>query len=54
MNTFGEIMYRDEFTWSEVNLYVNTNMLETVFKDGVMTKEQYLSEIRDRLHGGNF
>jgi hypothetical protein len=29
-------------------------MLETVFKDGVMVKEQSLAEIRNVLHGGNF
>ena len=53
-DTVGEIMYRDGFAWREVNLYTNTNMLKTVFKDGVMIKEQSLAEIRDRLHGGNF
>jgi nicotinamide phosphoribosyltransferase len=53
-DTFGEIIYRDNFTWREVNLYTNTNMLETVFKDGKLIKEQSLAEIRERLHGGNF
>jgi nicotinamide phosphoribosyltransferase len=53
-DTFGEIMYRDEFAWREVNLYTNTNMLETVFKDGVMVKEQSLADIRNVLYGGRF
>jgi hypothetical protein len=47
-------VYRDTYAWREVNLYNNTNMLETVFKDGVMIKEQSLAEIRDRLHNGDF
>lgn len=30
------------------------NLLETVFRDGVLVKEQTLADIRDRLNGGNF
>ena len=47
----GELKYKDEYT---KNTIPNNNLLQTVFKDGVMLKEQTLSEIRDILHGGNF
>ena len=30
------------------------NMLETIFKDGVLVKEETLHDIRTRLHGGKF
>lgn len=47
----GELKYKDEYT---KNTIPNNNLLHPVFKDGVMLKEQTLSEIRDILHGGNF
>lgn len=49
----GTFTYEDEFTW---NGAVNheKNLLKTVFKDGVMVKEQSLSEVREILHGGKF
>lgn len=46
------ITYLDGLTWNEVNWA--ENLLQPVFKDGIMIKEQTLSEIRDTLHGGNF
>lgn len=33
---------------------VSDNLLQPVFRNGKMLKEQSLQEIRDRLHGGNF
>ena len=47
----NEIRYADELTWKDACL---GNMLKTVFKDGIIVKEQSLAEIRDRLHGGWF
>lgn len=47
------LVYIDGATWDEAK-YDYQNHLVTIFKDGVMTKEQTLAEIRDRLHGGNF
>lgn len=47
------LCYKDEFTWDEA--YGDSrNMLVPVFKDGVMTKEFTLDEVRANLHGGNF
>jgi len=46
-----EIHFSDGLTWEEAS---KLNMLKTVFKDGVLTKEQSLQEIRERLHGGRF
>ena len=49
----GELTFRDGYTWDDATK-VFRNMLKTVFKDGVMVKEQSLAEIRDRLHNGDF
>lgn len=49
----NELCYKDEFAWDEV--YGDSrNMLVPVFKDGVMTKEFTLDEVRSNLHGGSF
>ena len=49
----GNYTYRDEFTWKEA--CENTkNELVSIFKDGVLLKEQSLKEIRERLHEGGF
>lgn len=49
----NELCYKDEFTWDEA--YGDSrNMLVPVFKNGVMTKEFTLDEVRANLHGGNF
>ncbi|MBD5493391.1 MAG: nicotinate phosphoribosyltransferase [Lachnospiraceae bacterium] len=48
----GELQYRDELNWEEA--VSDGNLLQTVFKDGVLIKEQSLSEIRNRLHEGAF
>lgn len=48
-----EIHYKDESTWDEA-CNDPRNMLQTVFKDGVMTKTFTLAEVRANLHGGNF
>lgn len=49
----GDYTYKDEFTWEEACKHPN-NQLVTVFKDGVLVKEQSLQEIRNILHGGRF
>lgn len=53
----GSIDYTDGFN-EETIKYADTeygsNLLETVFRDGKMTDIQSLSEIRNRLNGGNF
>ena len=52
---FGNTLtYLDEFTWDEAYFGWANNLLTTVFKDGVIVKEQSLAEIRDKLHGGKF
>lgn len=48
----GELQYRDELNWEEAAS--DGNLLQTVFKDGVLIKEQSLREIRNRLHAGAF
>lgn len=47
------ISYADGCTWQEAVNFPG-NMLETVFKDGVLVKEETLREVRNRLHGGKF
>lgn len=49
----GSYTYQDGFTWEEACEDTN-NELVTIYKDGVLLKEQGLQEIRARLHGGNF
>lgn len=48
----GELRYRDELNWEKASS--GGNLLQTVFKDGVLIKEQSLQEIRNRLHAGAF
>lgn len=48
----GRLQYRDGLDWQEASSC--NNLLQTVFKDGVLTKEQTLQEIRGRLHDGAF
>lgn len=48
----GRLQYRDGLSWEEAA--VAENLLQTVFKDGVLVKEQSLQEIRNRLHDGMF
>lgn len=47
----GRLQYRDGLDWQEA---AEDNLLQTVFKDGVLIKEQSLQEIRNRLHDGAF
>lgn len=49
----GGITYKDEYTWNDACNSPH-QLLETVFKDGKMIKEQPISEVRSTLHGGNF
>ena len=46
-------MYCDGYSWLEA-CDDDANQLTTIFKDGVMVKEQSLAEIRNHLHGGKF
>lgn len=48
----GNLTFQDGYTLESV--LDQENMLETVFKDGVLVREQSLAEIRERLHNGNF
>ena len=48
----GELRYRDGLNWKEAS--TGQNLLQAVFRDGVLVKEQSLREIRNNLHGGNF
>lgn len=49
----GEYQYQDGYTWEEAVKHPD-NALVTVYKDGKVTAEQSLAEIRNRLHGGKF
>lgn len=48
----GVLQYRDGLDWGEASS--SDNLLQTVFKDGGLVKEQSLREIRGRLHDGAF
>ena len=48
-----DLTFEDEYTWKDA-CNAENNILKTVFKDGVMTREQSLKEVRDVLHGGSF
>lgn len=47
-----ELKFKDEFDWESA--CQTDNLLKTVFKDGILIKEQSLEEIRKILHGGGF
>lgn len=49
----NNIVYKDEQTWGQARLKPY-NLLETVFRDGHIVKEQTLAEVRSVLHGGKF
>lgn len=54
-NYDDELCYKDGLTWEEATDYKkHDNMLKPVFKDGILLKEQSLTEIRNELHGGKF
>lgn len=53
INDRDTLRYIDEYNWNDVKDNPS-NLLTPIFKDGVMLKEQSLSEIRNILHGGNF
>ncbi|QEH68739.1 nicotinate phosphoribosyltransferase [Cellulosilyticum sp. WCF-2] len=50
----GELTYIDGYGTSFKEEITAENQLKTVFKDGKMTKQYTLREIRDRLHRGDF
>lgn len=49
----GTLCYSDELTWDEA-CADELNIMKPVFCDGIMLREQSLSDIRDILNGGNF
>ena len=49
----AELQYSDERTWEQACMDTY-NLLQPVFKDGIMLKEQTLSEIRHILYRGDF
>lgn len=49
----GVLKYKDEYNWNDA-VAAEQNLLETVYKDGVLVKEQTLREIREVLNGGAF
>lgn len=53
VNRGSEIAYEDGLDW-DIASNDETNLLQPVFIDGQMVSEQTISEIRSRLHGGNF
>lgn len=53
----GELIYVDGRSWEEAHVSgedAKVNLLQPIFKDGQLIKEQSLSEIRNVLHGGKF
>ncbi|MDO4799341.1 MAG: nicotinate phosphoribosyltransferase [Bacillota bacterium] len=48
----GGITYRDGYTWEEADCA--ENLLEPVFVDGKLLREQSLADVRRALHGGRF
>ena len=54
-NDKGDIVYTDEHSIKEMNSdKFDNNLLELVFKDGKLIKDESLMTIRNRLHNGNF
>ena len=55
-NDDGEFVYKDGYDFDEAcaAVFSGDNLLETVFKDGKLTKEYTLNEVRENLHGGKF
>ena len=49
----GNLSFYEQQTWEQARLNPN-NLLETVFCDGHIVKEQTVAEVRSVLHGGNF
>lgn len=47
------LTFVDEKTWDEV-VNDESNLLKSIFKDGKITKEYTLAEVRSILHGGEF
>lgn len=48
----GRISYRDGYTWEEA--CCEENLLQEVFKDGILLREQSLEDVRRELHGDGF
>lgn len=46
--------YTDQWTYAEAHGYGSNNLLELVFADGYMVKEQTLTEIRNRMYPEGF
>lgn len=52
-----KLIYVDGRTWEEAHVSgedAKANLLQPIFQDGQLIKEQSLAEIRDILHGGKF
>ena len=52
-NPDGTISFCDGYTWAEVESD-QMNLLQPVFRDGCMIREDSLAAIRNRLHNGRF
>jgi len=50
----GDIDYHDGYDTTTIGSFEGENLLEPVFRDGKMIKEQTLQEIRGILHEGKF
>lgn len=48
----GDISYEDGYTWEEADS--EENLLQVVFKDGRLLREQTLADVRRQLHGEYF
>lgn len=50
----GELTYTDEHSFEEAHGVNNDNLLQPIFRDSNMLKEETLNDIRQRLNGGKF
>lgn len=56
-DTNNKLVYVDGRTWDEAQVSgadAEVNLLETIFVNGKMVKEQNLADVRNVLHGGEF
>ena len=53
-DSYGNIDYQDGYDTASIGSFEGENLLNPVFRDGKMVKEQSLQEIRGVLHEGKF
>ena len=53
-NEDGTLRYKDNLLWEDLQDFEDKNLLQLVFCDGKMVKEQTLQKVRQILHKGDF